>query len=239
MSRRLVVSALTVLTLAAPAARAQETIPAPVFVTVKEIPPPPPLTPKEHEAAINAAHERMFAVAAEMRKQHGDKVDAWPRQAEETFADARDAYTMAQARSYYRRPETSLGLDDSVTDFLRGAEKNKKMTTVASAEEASLVVQITNRRYAPGPGITDPKYFIRFRLLPGAKMTPVRFAELTRPHKWDSLWSTLFARATPASGFVDLEAGSMASYKNCAAAVRQVVENFVWQQMDPSYVKKK
>ena len=109
---------------------------------------------------------------------------------------------------------------------------------VSTADEAALVVAITGRRRSDPPGITDNRYFIRFRLMAGPRMAQARFLELTRKHDWDEIWSKRYARAKDNRDYVDLEAGSMASYKNCAAAVRLIVENFVWQQMDPSYQAK-
>lgn len=122
-------------------------------------------------------------------------------------------------------------------DFLRGAGGNKGMTMVRSAEEAPLVVQITGRRRTSPPGPTDNRYFIRFRLLPGGKMSGERFLELTRGYKWNDLWSKLIARAKDGSGYVDLEAGSMASYKNCTGMVRVIVERFIRAQLDPATKK--
>ena len=104
---------------------------------------------------------------------------------------------MTAARRDYERAETHLALADSVEDFIRGAAVNKGMTLVKSAEEASLVVQITGRRYDAKAGVYDPKYFVRFRLSPGAKMTTERFVELTQGYKWTSVFSKAFSRPKP------------------------------------------
>jgi hypothetical protein len=234
-------SSLLAFTLLAPVAPviAQEAIPVPVHVTWKETPVPPPLKAEQHQAAITAAENNYWSTLDAMFKQHGKKQDTWPPAATSTVDDLHDAWGLAQARMYYQSRNTQLSLDDSVADFLRGAEKNKKMTMVSSVDDAALLVVLTGRRYSPGKDITDNSYFIRFRLMAGPKMTHERFLEYADGHKWYSVYSTLFARAKdPAPDYLDLEAGSMASYKNCAAAVRAIVETFVWQQMDPSYKKK-
>jgi hypothetical protein len=226
-----------VLLLAAADVRSQEALPIAVFVTHLETPLPPPLKPEEHEAAIRQAREEMFAVAAQLRKQHGEKTSNWPPEVWRVFHDAEDLHTLAIARRDYERSQTQLALADSVEDVLRGASGNKGLTMVKSADEASLVVQITGRRYAPAPGPTDNRYFIRFRLRPGARMPGDRFAELTRTHTWNNLWTRLFARPKDANGYVDLEAGHMASYRSASAIVRAIVEGFVRAELDPSRKK--
>jgi hypothetical protein len=217
---------------------AQEAWPVPVFVTHLETPLPAPMKPEQHEAAFKRTRDEMFAVAAQLRKEHGDKTSQWPPEVWKIFNDAEDAHMMTLARRGYERPDTQLALADSVEDFVRGASANKSMTLVKSAEEASLVVQITGRRYAPGADAFDPKYFIRYRLSPGAKMTSDRFMELTQGYKWTSVFSKAFARPKPGAWWVDLEAGTLASYKNCAGMVRSVVEAFIKTTMDPAKKKK-
>ena len=237
MLRRSLTCLILVILVAAAEGRAQEVLPAPVLVTPLETQPLPPLTREAHEAESNRTREQVFAVAEQLRKQHGDKTKAWPPEVWEVFYDAEDAHTLAVARRDYQPSETRLGLADSAEDFLRGADRSKAMTMVTSPDEASLVVQITGRRTISAPGPTDNRYFIRFRLAPGPKMAAARFLELTRGYKWDNLWSKRIARATDASGYVDLEAGSPASYKNCAASVRAIVEGFIRARMDPARKK--
>lgn len=230
---------LLVAVLLAPAGgRMQETLPAPVFVAHLEVRPPPPLKPEQHEAASRQTRDEMFAVAAQLRKQHGDKTSAWPPEVWRVFYDAEDAHTLAVARRDYQPPETGLGLADSVEDFIRGAEDSKAMTLVAKPDDALLSLLITGRRRASAQGTTDNRYFIRFRVVPGAKMTRERFLELTHGYKWNNLWSKAIARPRDASAYVELEAGSPASYKNCAGMVRAIVQNFIWERLDPAKKKK-
>jgi hypothetical protein len=179
----------------------------------------------------------MFAVAAQLRKQHGDKTSAWPPEVWKVFYVAEDANTLAVARRDYEAPETHLGLADSVEDFVRGASTNKAMTVVTGVDEASLVVRIIGRRRASASGPTDNRYFIRFRLAPGGKMTGPRFLEVTQGYKWDTLWSKVIAHPKDASGYFELEAGSPASFKNCAALLRAVIEGFIKTRLDPAKKK--
>jgi hypothetical protein len=52
------------------------------------------------------------------------------------------------------------------------------------------------------------------------------------------LSSQVIARPRDASGFVELRAGSPASYRNCAATVRAIVENSVRQRLGPEAGKR-
>lgn len=237
--RRLLNIALAIAVLSTVAAsRAQDGLPVPVFVTVLETPTLPPLKPEQHEAAINGTKSKMFDVAAELRKLHGDKTSNWPPEVWREFYKAEDAHTMAIARRDYQPSETRLALEDSVEDFVRGiGTNNKVLTAVNSAAEAALVVQITGRRRGVAKDITDNRYFVRFRIAPGAKMTPERFLEVAYEHKWKNLWTTLFAHETEATPYVDLEGGSPASYKNAAGSVRAAVQDFIRAKLDPAKKK--
>jgi hypothetical protein len=237
LRRRLCLTLLGTFVVMTVAGGAQEPYPVPVFVTHLQTPPLPQISTDEHLAASNATRSAMFERAAQLRKQHGDKTKDWPAAVWKEFYVAEDAHRQAVARADYEIPETRTLLDNSVEDFLRGAKDNKNMTMVTSAEEAALVVQITGRRRTSPPGPTDNRYFIRFRLSPGAKMTAERFDELTTGVKWDNLFTKVIQHPTAASPYVDLEAGSMASWKNCAASVRAVVSLFIAERMDPARKK--
>jgi hypothetical protein len=234
---RPVVFALVVMLLPAAEGRAQETLPVAVAVTTLDTPQLPKLKPEVHEAEIKRTRDEMYAVAAQLRKQHGDKTSAWPPEVWNVFYVAEDANTLAIARRDYEDPDTHLGLADSVEDVVRGASANKSMTMATAADEASLVVRIIARRAASAAGVTDNRYFIRFRLAPGGKMTGARFLELTQGYKWDSVWSKVIAHPKDASGYFELEAGSPASFKNCAALLRAVLEGFIKTRMDPAKKK--
>ncbi|HEX5216037.1 MAG TPA: hypothetical protein VFV98_11285 [Vicinamibacterales bacterium] len=227
MRRLPFVCLLPLLWMMVPAISAQQPLPMPVFVTSLETKPLPPLKPEQHEAAIRQARDEMFAVAEKLRAQHGEKTKEWPLEVWKIFHVAEDARSLATARRDYQASETQLGLDSSVEDFLRGASGNKAMTIAKSAAEAAWIVQITGRRRTEPPGITDNRYFIRFRLSPGASTRDDRFVALAHTYKWNEIISKVLARPKDPSGYIDLEAGSMASYKNCAAAVRAVVEQFI------------
>ena len=238
MSHRRVLCALLAFSLfSVIAAGAQETLPVPVFVTSLETPLPPPLKPEQHAGAFSTTRDAMFALGAKLRKEHGNKTSAWPADVWDIFNEAEDAHMMTVARRDYERKETQLGLDDSVADFVRGVGENKRMTLVKTAEEAALVVQITGRRYAPGADVYDNKYFVRFRLSPGPKMTDERFIELTRGYNWTDGYTKTFSRPKPGAVFVDLEAGTPVSYRNGAGTVRAIVERFIRAKLEPARKK--
>jgi|tagenome__1003787_1003787.scaffolds.fasta_scaffold20589347_1 hypothetical protein len=217
---------------------AQESLPVPVFVTSLETERPAPMKPEEHAAAFKRTREEWFAVAAQLRKEHGDNTNQWTPDVRQILDDAEDTHMLTLARRDYERADTQLAIADSVEDFVRGADGSKAIALVKNAEDASLDVQITGRRYAKDAGVYDPKYFVRYRLSPGPKMTAERFVELTRGYKWTSPFTKAFSRAKPRAMWVDLETGSPASYKNGAAIVRGVVENFIKATMDPAKKKK-
>jgi hypothetical protein len=237
MSLRHVAYAVAAVFLIAANALAQETLPIPVFVTHLEAPPPPPLKPEQHLAAISNTRDEMFAVAAKLRKEHGDQTKQWPPEVWKIFNDAADVHWMAVARRDYEQPQTRLSLDDSVADFVRGAGGNRGMTLLQSADEAALVVQITGRRYAPGSDVYENAYFIRFRIAPGAKMSSERFIELTRDYNWTDGYTRTFSRPKDGAMYVDLEAGTPVSYRNGAGTVRAIVERFIRARMDPAKKK--
>jgi hypothetical protein len=237
---RLVVAATLLSGLIVPfAALAQSAPPVTVVVTTQKVPLPPPLTAEQHGAAITAAQNAMFALANQTRKTHGDKRQNWPPDAEKAVADAEDAFTTASMRGWYERPETQLGLDDSVQDLLRSAASSKIIQVSATnTAGAMLVVSITHRRSASNTDVTGDRYFIRFRLTHGGGMTDEQFLERTLGYSWNRLSSKLIARPKDGSGYVELEAGSPASYKNCAATIQGIVQNFVRQRLTADTSKK-
>ena len=216
---------------------AEQGLPVPVFVTFLETPLPPPMKPAEHTAAFNRTRSEMFDLARKLRQEHGEKTNAWPRDIWKVFNDAEDAHTMTIARRNYESRETQLALGDSVADFVRGAAGNKGMTLVSGAADAAIVVEITGRRYASAGDPTSNHYFIRFRMRPGARLAADRFLDLTWDYNWNDAWTQLYARPEDESGYLDMEAGSPASYKNCAGTVRAIVERFIRSRMDPSRKK--
>jgi hypothetical protein len=239
MLRRTALLALLLLPVIAVPGGGQDVLPVPVFVTARTFPLPPVLTAEQHGYAIKAAENDMFALAAQMRKEHGDKMESWPPAAIQAVDDKEDAWNRAKVRGYYETRDTQLGLDDSVQDFVRGAAKSKALTVATTADAAAFVVIITNRRYTSTDDITGNRYFIRFRLRPGGQMTGERFLALTAGYRWNQIWAQVLTRPHDASGFVELDAGSMASYKNCAASVRAVVEHLIWDRLGPPKTRKK
>ena len=218
------------------AGRAQVAFPIPVFITHLQLQPLPRLEPEQHLAAIKATRAEMFDVAAKLRKQHGNKTSAWPPEVWNVFHEAEAIHELAVARRDYEPPETQWALVDSVEDIRRSVlrSKFKEFTIAESAESAALVVQITGRRRASPPGIVDPRFFIRFRVRPGALMSGDRFLEATELYKWDSQWTKLIARPKDASGFVDLEAASPSAWRNCADLAISTVLWFIRNRLDPA-----
>jgi hypothetical protein len=237
MSLRVVLCLFVALLLAPVEGRSQEVLPVPVYVFQRETLRLPPLKPEQHEAEITRTRAEMFEVAERLRKEHGNKTNAWPPEVWKVFYEAEDAHELAVARRDYEAPETTLGLADSIEDFVRGVSGSKAMTMVTSPDEASLVVQITARRWIPRQDPLENGYFIRFRLSPGAKMTGERFLEATRYYKWKDQFSKVIVHPKDTAGYFEFEAGSPVSYKNCAGTVRAIVERFIRARLGPAKKK--
>jgi hypothetical protein len=216
---------------------AEQAAPVPVFVTSLQTPLPQPMKPEEHAAAFNRTRTEMFDRGKQLRQEHGDNTKAWPRDVWKIFNEAEDAHTMTIARRNYESRDTQLALGDSVADFVRGASGLKGMTLVSNPADAAIIVEITGRRYASAGDPTDNHYFIRFRMRPGAQLTADRFLDLTWDYNWNDPWTQLYSRPREGADYYDMEAGSPASYKNCAGTVRAIVARFIRARMDPSRKK--
>ena len=211
--------------------------PLPVFVSAVVEPAPPRATPEELTAAIAAAQDRMFAIAAAVRKEHGDKRDKWPPDAVDAVQTAENAYKLAIARRHYfppdtheRRPpvDTRLGLDSIVEDLTQYIGKGKFIVPAATRDAAALIVDVLGRRTAETTGVTDARYFIRLRLRPGPALSGERFREVSRPYRWGpDFLTTAFVKPTATAGFWDVEIGPPASFKTAAAVARTVLDSFV------------
>jgi len=202
--------------------------PLPVFVAVVDDPQPPPLKPEQHAAAIDAAQNRMFAIAGELRKQHGNRQQDWPPDAIDAVYAAENVYKMAMARRDYQPANTRLGLDTVVTDLVTELGKSKLMTPAATRDGAALVFEVIGRRTAQTTGVTDAKYFIRLRIRPGPAMTEARLREASTTYRWGPDFLTkAFVRPTVAASYWDVEIGSPAAFKTAAAVARNVLEGFV------------
>lgn len=226
MNRRLSIILLSslLISIAVSDARAQQLA---VFVTAVDEA-PPPATPQQLAAAIEAAQQRMFAIASAARKDHGDRRQAWPPEAVDAVQVAENAYSLAIARRDYHPANTRLGLDSVVEDLLRELGKSKLITPVATRDGAALVLDVVGRRTAQTTGVTDARYFIRLRMRPGPPMSEARLREASAQYRWGPDFLTkAFARPTAAAAYWDVEIGSPASYKTAAGVARNVLESFV------------
>jgi hypothetical protein len=201
----------------------QASQPIPIFITAQETPVLPPLKPEQHEQAIQGRRTLMFDAGAELRKQHGDNTKAWPPEVWNKFYEAEDAYRLSIARRDYQPSTTRVLLADSVKDFLRDAEKAKNLQIVQSADEAALIVTVTGRRMSTASGVTDNRYFVRFTLRPGPKLSGERFVEANQQYKWNPLIATQLVHVKDPAGYVELEAGSMAGFRQAGGAVNTLV----------------
>lgn len=205
-------------------ARAQQ---LPVFVvTVVEA--PPPATPQQLAAAIEAAQQRMFAIASATRKEHGDRRQSWPPEAVDSVVAAENAYNLAIARRDYQPANTRLALDSVVEDLVRELGKSKLMAPAATRDGAALVLNVVGRRIAQTTGVTDARYFIRLQVRPGPAMSDARLREASADYRWGPDFLTkAFARPTAATAYWDVEIGSPAAFKTAAGVARSVLDSFV------------
>jgi hypothetical protein len=198
-----------------------------VFVTAVDEA-PPPATPRQLAAAIEAAQERMFAIASAARKDHGDRRQSWPAEAVDAVQVAENAYSLAVARRDYQPANTRLALDSVVEDLGREIGKSKLMAPIANRDGAALVLDVVGRRTAQTTGVTDARYFIRLRVRPGPTISEARFREASAQYRWGPDFLTkAFARPTAAAAYWDVEIGSPAAYKTAAAVARSVLDSFV------------
>jgi hypothetical protein len=223
MTHRRALCVSAILLIGSAIALAQNAAPVPIFVTVQETPVLPPLKPEQHEQVIQARRAQMFDTGTQLRKQHGDNTKAWPPEVWNTFHEAEDAYRLAIAHRDYQPSTMRVFLPDSMKDFLRDAEKAKNLQIVQSADEAALIVTITARRMGSASGITDNRYFVRFTLRPGPKLSGERFVEANRDYKWNPLIATQLVHVKDPAGYVELEAGSMAGFRQAGGAVNTLV----------------
>jgi hypothetical protein len=69
-------------------------------------------------------------------------------------------------------------------------------------------------------------------------MSPERFHELTYAYKWNNAWTKLIAHPHDPAPYLDLEAGSPASWKNAADGVTGAVVVFIHDRMERKTKKK-
>jgi hypothetical protein len=105
--------------------------PLPVFVAIVDDPQPPPLKLEQHAAAIDAAQNRMFGIATDLRKQHGNRQQDWPPEAVDAVYAAENVYKMAMARRDYQPANTRLSLDTVLADFVTELGKGPDFLTKA------------------------------------------------------------------------------------------------------------
>ena len=131
-----------------------EAQPMRVFVSRVEAPAPPQPTEADRQvasAAYDVADKARKALEKTLKEQHGNKRDKWPADAQERLADAEEARDRANADWQYRRDGEWLckiwatDLDGALTQTgLTGRKKH--ITSVASANEAQLIVTLTGVR---------------------------------------------------------------------------------------------
>jgi hypothetical protein len=202
--------------------------PLPVFVSVVEEPQPPPLKPEQHAAAIDAAQKRMFAIANDLRKQHGNRQQDWPPDAVDAVRAAENTYNVTIARRDYQPAITRMGLGTVVADLVAELGKSKLIAPVTTPAGAALALDVVGCRTAQTTGVTDAKYFIRLRIRPGPALSDARLREASAQYRWGPDFLTkAFVRPTAEAAYWDVEIGSPAAYKTAAAVARNVLEGFV------------
>jgi hypothetical protein len=200
----------------------------PVFVAAVDEPQPPPLKPEEHAAVIDAAQKRMFAIARDLRKQHGNREQDWPPEAVDAVRTAENAYNMAIARRDYQPADTGRALSTVVADLLTELGKSKLIAPISTRDGAALALDVVGRRRAQTTHFADAKYFIRLRIRPGPAMSEAHLREASGQYRWGPDFLTkAFVRPTTADAYWDVEIGSPAAYKTAAAVARGVLEGFV------------
>jgi hypothetical protein len=144
-----------------------EAQPIRVFVTRGvEAPAPPKPTEADAQVASDAygvADKARKALEKTLKEQHGNKRDKWPADAQERFADAEEARDRVNADWEYRLKGEwlcklwAIEIDRALTQSgLTGRKEH--ITSVASADEAQLIVTLTRVRK---PGGVPPAAYSR------------------------------------------------------------------------------
>ena len=213
MSSHLTYFALALAALAS--AVSAEAQPMRVFVARVEAPAPPQPTEADRQvasAAYDVADKARKALEKTLKEQHGNKRDKWPADAQERLADAEEARDRANADWQYRRAGEWLckswaaDIDGALTQSgLTGRKEH--ITSVASANEAQLIVTVTGVR-KPG-GVPTTAYnrcftasgevatksrnisafdaaverCLTFQLTPGPRLSAEQFALVPRAYR--------------------------------------------------------
>lgn len=192
-----------------------EAQPIRVFVARVEAPAPPKPTEADRvvaSAAYDVADKARKALEKTLKEQHGNKRDKWPADAQERLADAEEARDRANADFGYRRQGEWLcklwatELDGALTQPGMTGRK-EHITSVASANEAQLILTLTgvrkpgglpstayNRCYTASGEVaakarnispSDPavERCLTFQLAPGPKLSAKQFALVPRAYR--------------------------------------------------------
>ena len=162
-----------------------------IFVTRVEAPAPPKPTEADRQvasAAYDVADKARKALEKTLKAQYGNKRDKWPADAQERLADAEEARDRANADWQYRAQAEPLDkswasdIDHALTQSgLTGRKEH--ITSVASANEAQLIVTVTGVRNPMAVINAADDRCLTFLLARGPKLSVEQFARLPRAYR--------------------------------------------------------
>lgn len=168
-----------------------EAQPIRVFVARVEAPAPPKPTEADRQAAsaaYDAADKARKALEKTLKEQHGNKRDKWPADAQERYADAEEARDRANADWQYRSQAEPLDkfwatdIDRALTQSgLTGRKEH--VTSVASADEAQLIVTLTGVRNPMAVINAADNRCLTFLIARGPTLSVEQFAQIPRAYR--------------------------------------------------------
>lgn len=196
-------------------------------------------------AAIKDAKTKRADLEKSLKAQHGKKREAWPQDAQDTYADAEEAVVLAEADYAYRKVKVE-GLTDSVEDIRKAiageglsGEKNQ-IRVVNTADEAQLIVEINGRRSSSSGAtgglmaLRDDQFYISFLVKAGPKLPAGRFANVPRTYRLRGMGATVYRLGVPKSDALwwRFEAYGTMKWGSAANGASKLVEDFIQKNYD-------
>jgi hypothetical protein len=216
-----------------------EAQPIRVFVTRVEAPAPPKPTEADRQAASGAydvADKARKALEKRLKAEHGNKRDKWPADAQERLADAEEARDRANADWQYRSQAEPLDkawasdIDRALTQSgLTGRKAH--ITSVASADEAQLIVTLTGVRNPMAATNAAADRCLVFLLARGPKLSVEQFAKLPRAYRPKRAQAKRLEGPSESSAVWRFEGCGLHPYFREPEAIANIVNDFAGAQV--------
>jgi len=214
----------------------------PLGVFVDAVVAPVPPVPTEEErlealAAYRAADAARKDLEKQLRAQYGKKRDKWPADAQEQLAAAEETRFRVNTRWKYRttaEPVTGFWRRDIARALTQSGNTGRKehITSVASANQAHLIVTLTAIRNPGAPRKAADDRCALVRIARGPKLPADRFARIPRTYRPHRAKAGRLAGPDDQSPFWEIECCGIYPYFSTEEAVANVVNDFVGDNRD-------